>query len=851
MSPAEARRQALLASGGLTQAAEAVRAQRGLPWIESIGADLKYAVRALRHNPAFTFVAVVTLALGIGANTAIFSVVRGVLLKPLPHRDGDRLVYLRHSMDGPAGGNLLFSVPEVSDFRAGTRTFGNIAEYSPVSITLVGDDDAVRINVGLVTGNFFEVMGLSPILGRPTQASDDGPGVPAVMVLTHEFWIKRFGGDSAIVGKQIRTEGGSITVIGVLQPAPYFPDRVDGFTNMVVSPHHLSALMVQGRTHRMTETIARLAPDATLDQAKAEVGEVYARMQRDNPSSYDTGAHQQVTVVPFKEAIGDRARLPLLLLMSAAAFVLVISAANVINLTLMRGIRRTHELVSRAALGAGVGRLRRLLLAENLVLALSGAGLGLVLALGGVDLLTALATRYSPRASEIRLDGTVLGFALALALALALLLSMVASLPREGTLSAWLAAGGRRISGGGGKHRLQRSLVIAQVAVSVVLLAGAGLLTRTMLQLSNVETGLRTEQVLSMEVGLLSIQRFSPAADAEAKARYEQMRTAIQALPGVGLVGLGSTAPLKSSFMSFELKAEGKSNGVGEAIPRAELRTANSEYFRAAGIPLLKGREFAGTDLNTSPRVVIVNQRLVDRFFPNEDPIGRQIAFTGEILRFSPITGDWRTIVGVVGNTQDGGLDAKPRLVVFMPFDQLIAFQGGLVVRAEGNPEALVASVTRIVRGIAPGAPIENVLTVAQIKDQSIAPRRLNAILVSSFGLLALLIAAVGIAGVLAFSVSARTNEIGVRMSLGADSGRVLRMILGEGGVLVGLGLVIGIGAAFLAAGAIRGLLFGVAPRDPVTFAAVGLTMAVIGVVACWIPALRAARVDPSTAMRA
>jgi predicted permease len=329
------------------------------------------------------------------------------------------------------------------------------------------------------------------------------------------------------------------------------------------------------------------------------------------------------------------------------------------------------------------------------------------------------------------------------------------------------------------------------------------------------------------------------------------MRTTIQGIPGVSLVGVGSTAPLRSSIMSFEVKAEGKSNGVGEAIPRAELRTANPEYFRAAGIPLLKGREFAATDRDSSPRVVIVNQRLVDRFFPNEDPIGKQIAFTGEVLRFTPISGDWRTIVGVVGNTQDGGLDAKPRLVVFMPFAQGIAFLGGLVVRAEGDPEGLVSSVTRIVRGIAPLAPIENVLTVAQIKDQSIAPRRLNAVLVSSFGLLALLIAAVGIAGVLAFSVSARTNEIGVRMSLGADGGRVLRMILGEGGVLVGLGLVIGIGIAFVAAGAIRGLLFGVAPRDPATFAAVGLTMALIGVVACWIPALRASRVDPSTAMRA
>jgi len=850
MDPEAARRQALLASGGMTQAAESVRDQRGLPWLESAVADLRYALRALRQSPAFTVVVVVTLALGIGANTAIFSVVRGVLLKPLPHRDGDRLVYLRQSTNQTSGASAQFSVPEVRDFRSGAKSLGGIAEYSPFFTTLQGTDGALRIDIGLVTGNFFEVMGLSPVLGRLTLPSDDGTGVPTVMVLTHDFWMKRFGGDSGIVGKQVTLGSGSATVIGVLQPAPFFPRQVDAFFNMVASPHHLSALMIQGRTHRMTEVVARLTPTATVQQARAEVAAVYSRMQRDFKEAYDPGSHYRVEVIPFKEVLGERARLTLWLLMGAAAFVLIISAANVVNLTLMRGVRREHELVVRAALGAGVRRLRRLLLVENLVLTLVAAGLGALIAVAGVGLLTTLAARYSPRANEIRLDGVVFGFTLLVSVAIALLLAFVATLPKEGSFASWISAGGRRMSGGLRKQRLQRGLVVAQIAVSVVLLAGAGLLTRTMIQLSEVDTGLRTEEVLTMQVSLLNPARVVPGADVESKLLYDRMREEIRALPGVVEAGLGSNIPLRSSQLGFDLKAEGRALAVGEATPHADFRTASPEYFRAAGIPLLKGREFAATDRAGTEKVVIINQTLADRFYPGEDPLGKRIAWTGDVLRFTPISGEWRTIVGVAGNTQDGGLDAAPRSAVYLPFHQEFAMMGGLVIRADSNAKALAAAATRIVRAIAPTAPIENVLTVKQIKDQSVSPRRLNAVLVSSFGILALIIAAVGIAGVLAFSVSARTNEIGIRMSLGADGGRVQRMILKEGGVLLAIGLVLGVAGAFFAAGVIRGLLFGIAPHDPTTFISVAVLMAVIGIGACWLPALRAARVDPAITMR-
>ena len=814
--------------------------------------DLRFALRALQHSPAFTIVAALTLALGIGANTAIFSVVRGVLLKPLPHRDGDRLIYLRHSADGPGRENITFSVPEARDFRTGAPSLSGIAQYSSSSAILQGADNAMRINIGLVTGNFFEVMGLSPVLGRATGPSDDGPGVPPVMMLTYDFWMKRFGGDSSIVGKQVAMGGGPVTVIGVLQPAPTFPNRYDALLNLVYSPHHLSAAMVEERTHRMTELVARLAPAASVNQAKAEIAAVYARMQQESKAAYDPGSHMRVAVTPFQDVMGERARLMLWLLMGAAAFVLIIAAANVTNLTLMRGVRREPELVLRAALGAGGPRLRRLLLVENLVLTLLGAALGVLLAVFGVDLLTSFAARVSPRANEIRLDGLVLGFTLALALALALVLSFSAPLPKEGTLATWLSLSALRSSGGVRKQRLQRTLVVAQVAVSVVLLAGAGLLTRTMIQLSNASTGLETEEVVTLELQMLTTTQALNDSNAVAAARnrFAVMRQELAALPGVLEVGYGSPL-LERSTARFDFKAEGRSLEVGEAVPNAEMRQASPEYFRAAGIPVLRGRAFRTTDRYTPGPVVILNKTLADQLFHGEDPVGRRVAMTGPLLRVARTSGEWRTVIGVVGNTQDGGFEEAPGSVLYFPNPTPAPGGGGaLVIRVHRDAKALIPVATQIVRRYAPGALIEKVRTVTQIKNEGVAPRRLNAELIGAFGALALVIAAVGIAGVLAFSVSSRTVEIGIRMSLGADSGQVARMILKEGGVMLAVGLAVGVAGAFVATRVIQGFLFGVEPHDPITFIAVVWVMAGIGIVACWIPALRAARIDPAITMR-
>jgi putative ABC transport system permease protein len=809
---------------------------------------LRYVLRSLAHARGFTIAVVLTLGLGIGANTAIFSVVRGVLLKPLPHQDGDRLMYLRQSAEAQGATNVAFSVPEINDFREQSQALADIAEYSPLTLNMIHGEDATQIDVGLVTGNYLAVMGLRPILGRPFNDADDGAGAAPVIMLGHAYWQTRFGGDSSLVGKQLRVAGRQVEVIGVLQPAPFFPGRIDALMNMSVSEHHVSALMVQGRTHRMTEMIARLAPEVTVEQARAEVAAITSRVHAAHPETYPAAAGYQTTITPLQEVLGQDARRTMWLLMGAAGFVLIIACANVANLTLMRGVRREHEMTVRAALGAGTARLRKLLLVENAVLALSGAALGLVVAYGGVGMLTRFAARVSPRADEIALDGVVLGFTLLVALLVTAVLAFVPSIGNEDSLGEGLRAGGTRGGGGGrGQKRLQQALVVTQVAVSLVLLTGAGLLTRSMQKLAAVDPGLVAPNVLTMEVPADFTQAITPQA---LVARYQRMQSELSTLPGVELVGLGSNMPLRASGFQLEVKAEGRPVESGEATPTGEYRTADPGYFRAAGIPLLAGREFGIADDAQAPPVVILNQTLAERLFPDVDPVGRRIAWTGDVLRFIGISDEWRTVVGVVGNTKDGGLDARPIPAVFTPFPQGAFPSGGLVIRAGVEPAGIATAARAIVRSIDPAQPVENVMTVDEIRDESVGPRRLNALLVGSFGLLALVIAAIGIGAVLAFSVSVRTNEIGIRMSLGAAPGRVRAMILSEGGRLVIIGLVLGVIGSLVLARSMTSLLFGVEPTDPVTLVTVALVMGAIGVASCWVPAVRASRIAPSEALR-
>jgi putative ABC transport system permease protein len=815
-----------------------------------MGLDFRYVLRSLGRSPGFTIAVILTLGLGIGANTAIFSAVRGVLLKPLPHRDGDRLVYLRQAAEKRGSENIAFSVPEITDFRQASRKLGDIAEYSPLTLNLVEDNGASQINVGLVTGNYFDVMGLAPIIGKKTTAKDDGPGAAPVIMLAYDYWLNHFGGDSSVVGKSMKVGGRSAEIIGVLQPAPYYPQKIDALMNMVISQHHVSATMVQGRTHRMTEMIARLAPGATVEEARAEVKQITDRVHADNPGTYDAASGYAVSLTPFKEVLGKDAKLTLWLLMGVAAFVLVIACANVANLTLMRGVKREHEMLVRAALGAGSARLRRLLFAEHVVLALGGAVLGLGIAYAGTGMLSSFTARMSNRAGEIQVDGMVLAFTVAISGIVAILLSFGPRVGSEHQLGAAITAGNTRTTGSARRKRLQQALVVTQIAVSVILLTGAGLLVKSMQKLAAVDPGLDTKNVLTMEVPV-DFTALGPGNTV--LLNYARMTQQIGEIPGVKIAAVGSNVPLRTSGFQLDVKAEGRALAAGEPQPAAEYRTADTAYFEAAGIKLVAGRDFSAGDDGKAPRVAIVNQTLAKLLWPGQDPLGRRIAWTGDVLRFIGMKEDtWMTVVGVVGDTKDGGLDAAPVRAVFMPFQQGLFPTGNLVIRTTvDNPLGLATAARAVVHGIDPTQPVERVLSLDAVRDESIGPRRINAVLIGSFSLLALVIAAIGIAAVLAFSVSARTNEIGVRMSLGAHPGQVLGMILKEGGTLVAVGLGIGVVGSLALARYIQTLLFNVPPNDPVTLVSVGAIMAAIGIAACWIPAARASRIAPSEALRA
>jgi putative ABC transport system permease protein len=809
----------------------------------SLLTDLRRVFRSLYRERAFTVAVILTLALGIGANTAMFTLLRGTLLRPLPNREGERLVYLRQSAPAAGQANVAFSVPEIIDYRTGARSFSGIAEYSSMTFTMLADEEPTHIQVGVISGNYFDVMGLGTTLGRTTTPKDDGPNAAPVGVLSHQFWRQHFGGDPAVIGRTVRVNDRPLEIIGVAQNAPHYPARTDIFVNVVTSPHHLDATMVHGRSHRMTEVFARLTPTASLEQARTEIARLSATVYADHPTDYEKAAGYQITMETLRDALNERALLTMWLLMGAAAFVLLIACANVANLTLMRGVRREREMLVRSALGAGTWRLRQLLLAENLTLSLIGGALGVAIAYAGLELLVGFARQISPRADEVRVDGLVLAVTVLTSVAAAIVLSFA---PRLGGERA-LATAGRRATTGRASQRLQHALVVAQLAVCVVLLTAAGLLVRTLTKLQSVETGVRTENVLTMELPIETETIRQP----EKLAMYERMRDAVAVLPGVESAAVGSNVPLRSTPFLLEVKAEGRAVEAGEPTPRAVYKTADPGYFTSSGIPLLSGRAFATTDRRESARVVIINQSLAKRLFPGVDPIGRRVAWTGDVLKFVPISGDWRMVVGVVGDTRDAGLDSEPTPTLFQPMAQEEIFSGALIVRTKGDPAAMEPAVRRTVRGLYPRQLIENVATLDAVRDATVAPRRLNALLITSFGVLAMVIAVVGIAGVLAFSVSSRTAEIGVRMSLGADASRVRRMVLSEGGTLLGLGLAVGIVGAVLASRTMQGLLFGVQPHDPTTLILVAGVLGLSGIAACWIPAARAARVDPAIALRA
>ncbi len=806
---------------------------------------MRYALRSLLKAPVFSFLVILTVSLGIGATTAVFCVFRGVLLRPLPHEGGDRIVYLKQSAAKAGTDDVKFSVPEIIDFREGVDALDGVAEFSAMPFTMLGAGTPTEVRTGIVSANYFEVMGLSPVLGRVLGPGDAGPTADPVMILTWEYWRRAFGEDPSVLGRTVEMNGRSATIVGVLEPAPPFPGETDVFVNIVTSPHHMSAEMVHGRSHRMDDAFARLAPGATIDAARRELAQVTNRMYADYPENYDPAAGYETTVVPLREALVARARTTLYLLMAAAGLLLVVTCANAANLVLTRNLRRDREFAVRWALGAGRAGLRRILLTECGILAGVGALLGLGFAYLGLGLLVHFAERFTTRASEIHMDPAVLAFTTAVACLAAVAFAFAPGLrDQEGTGAALTRSGARTTRSG---RRLQRGLIVAQVGGSVTVLTAAGLLGRTLLALNAVDPGVRVENTLTLEAPVTMEGRMPD----EVVALQEEMARRIGSLPGVEDVGVGLSVPLRGSLVKLEIKAEARPLAPGEPIPLAEYRTATPEFFDAAGMRILAGRGFAATDEAGSARVAVVNQALAERLFGDEDPLGRRVTWTGQVLSAIGMKEDWRTIVGVVSNTRDDGPDQPPPPTLYQPLTQndLAYYPGAFVIRG-AQASALAPQVQRIINEMAPEQPVLRVATLEQIRQEKIAAERLNTFLVGTLGMLALVIAAVGLAGVLSFLVSERTAEIGIRMSLGADARTVLRMVLGDGVRLLAAGSVLGLLGSLAVARLLQGLLYGTQATDPRTLAVVLLVMTTVGLGATAGPAMRAARVDPLEAIR-
>ena len=807
--------------------------------------DLRLALRGLVRAPGYTLAFVLTLGLGIGANTAIFSVVNGVLLKPLPHRDGDQLVYLRHSVQRAGIDNTLFSVPEIASYRDQVDSFADVAEFSAMTFTLLGFDEPRRVRVGIVTGNYFDVMGLTATAGRVIGREDDGEGAEAVSVLTHEYWQRAFGGDPEIVGTVVQMNGRSVRIVGVAEPSPPYPEQTDLFVNLVASPHHLGATMTHDRTHRMTEAFARLENGASLAAARVQVDQVTERVHAEFPEVYDTAQGFAVSATPLRDQLAARARPTFLLLLGVAAFVLVIACANVANLTLGRVLRRRDELSVRVSLGAGSGALRRQLLIENLVPALLGAALGLVLARVGLIALVEYAARYSVRAAEISIDTTAFLVAFAVGIGAACFFALIPRLPASG-------AGSRATAGLAGR-RMQRILVIAQVAVCFVLLIGAGLLLRTLINVHRADGGLNTEGVLTMNIPTIG------AAEAASHPEnfYQIVLERVAALPGVRAAALGSRVPLKGApdggsaalIAAVEFNVVGRELEPGTPQPRADFRPVSRGYFDTLGMSLVEGRLFERTDGPESAKMVVINEAMAARYFPDREAVGQQIAWANDLLRrFMGVSLEPRTIVGVVSDSNDYGIGAAVPHIVFQPYEQ-VQFASVLFVRS-AQPASIVRPTLAIIRDLDPEQAVENIATLDEVRADAIAPQRLNATLVGVFALLAVSIAAVGVAGMLAFSVSQRVRELGIRAALGADRGRLVRSVLGEGVAMTSAGLVLGGVVAMAITRLIANLLFEVGPTDVTTFAGVAALLLAVATIASWMPARRAAKVDPVMALR-
>jgi len=812
--------------------------------------DLKVAFHSLMRSKGLATIVILTLALGIGANAAIFTLVRGVLLKPLVNRDENRLIYIRQSAHGLGDDNVTFSVPEIKDIEGGVHSVSEFGDFSEMGFTMIGLGEPRGVRGGVVSGNYFEVMGLRPVLGRLIGPEDDGQNAAGVIVLTYRFWSSVYKKDPNVIGKTVRVSSlgdRSATVIGVLEPSVPYPADTEIIGNMVTSPHHLSATMVTGRVHRMTELFGKLAPGATLDQARAELSTVYATMQKDHQDAYPDRDGFRIESRMLRDEITSGARTVLLVLLAASGLVFIIACSNVANLILARTVRREGELSIRAALGASTGALRRMLLAESLLLCGAGAIIALIIAQPLVSILARYASRFSVRALDLTVDFSMLWVGAALAIVAAVILAYVPRLPSANAANGMnLASGSVRITSSTGRR--QRIFAVTQIAASFVLLAGASMLITTLIALQKTQTGVDTRRVLVVDVPAL----YNGKSIEQVLDFYKETIRRIDALPGVTDTAVASIAPWRDAdTFGPGLQFSGDGHVHDKDDPRAMMRTISPGFFKSLGVPLLEGRDFNSQDDQTQEPVAVVSQSLASRMFPAGDAVGHHVYWTDPVLEFLPGTDAEKArfkgphrIIGIVADVDDLHIVPTPTSTIYGSFADGGMFGGHLFIHTTGNPYALVTPVTKIVRDMSADEPAEHAATLEDIRAKVLAPDRLNSLVFGVFAAVALLIAVVGVAGVLAFSVSARTREFGIRLALGAQPENLLRRVVTEGVVMAGIGVVAG--AVFgLIVARVAGSYFGDLKMPgawPVIVSAIVLLGA--AVVASMLPAARAARVD-------
>jgi predicted permease len=790
---------------------------------------------------------ILTLALGIGANAAIFSVVRGVLLRPLVNRDEDRLIYIRQSAKGIGAENAAFSVPEIRDLRSRITTLNAFGDFSTIGFTMVGLGEPRVVRAGVVGGSYFEVMGLHPVVGRLLGPGDDGPQAAGAAVLTHRFWTTTLKSDPTVIGKTVRLGPRAATIVGVLEPSVPYPAETEIIANVVTSPHHLDATMVEGRVHRMTELFGRLAPGADLESARAELRAVHGAIVKEHPEAYTPKADFRIDAVKLRDQITAPARTVLLVLLAASGLVFIIACSNVANLILARSVRREGELAVRASLGASSTALRRTLLAESLVLCGAGAILGVLIARPMVSILARYAARFSVRALDLTVDASLLWVGVGLALAAAVLLAFVPRLPSSEAANGFgLSSGSLRITSG--TNRRLRLFAVTQIAASFVLLAGAGMLLTTLLALQSARTPFDLRQTLAVNVPVMSYGR----TPIEVTGFYKEVMRRIAELPGVERTAVGTAVPWRDANVfgpGFGFSAEGYVKADGEEDPRASFRTVSPGFFASLGVPMIAGRDFTDDDRRDSEKVVIVSQTLAQRMFPNGNAVNHRVFWTDPVMKFIDVSPTPRRIVGVAADVDDENVVPGPTLAVYHPFDQEIG-GGRLFVHTQGDPYSLVAPITKIIRELSADQPVEQAATLGDVRAEVLAPNRLNALVFGGFAAVALTIAVVGVAGVLAFSVSARTREFGVRLAIGSEPRHLLTGVLSEGARIAVAGIVIGAMGGIVLARLVSAYFQEVNLPGAATIVGAALVLMAAATLASLMPAARASRVDVNQALR-